>query len=131
MVLSKKRRNAPKQTKILVTLPDVTAGQLVVLYTRRWHVELLIKELKGATGLGQAQVTKQTQRVERSVALSVMAYLVLIHFRQRDIPHQGPWSALPSSEILLGSVRENRLNITKNEPTQRPPKTTTCRIQLR
>ena len=35
---------------------------------RRWHVELLIKELKGATGLGQAQVTKQTQRVERSVA---------------------------------------------------------------
>ena len=95
LVLSKKRRNdSPKQTKILVTnLPDVTAGQLVVLYTRRWHVELLIKELKGATGLGQAQVTKQTQRVERSVALSVMAYLVLIHLRHREIPHQGPWSA--------------------------------------
>ena len=53
----------------------------------------LARDVKGATGLGQAQVTKQTQRVERSVALSVMAYLVLIHLRQRDIPHQGPWSA--------------------------------------
>ena len=77
-------------------------GQAPLCLDRGWHVELLIKELKGATGLGQAQVTKQTQRVERSVALSVMAYLVLIHLRQRDIPTKERGVYLPSSEILLG-----------------------------
>jgi len=46
--------------------------------------------LKGPTGSGQVQVTKQVERAECSVALSVMAYLVLIHFRHRDIPPQGP-----------------------------------------
>jgi hypothetical protein len=92
--LSKKRRNdGPKATKILVTnLPDVTARQVVDVYRRRWTVELLMKELKGATGLGQHQVTKDPQRVERSVAMSVMAYLVIVKFPAQDIPKQGFWS---------------------------------------
>jgi transposase len=95
IVLSKQRRNAgPKQTNILVTnLPEVTARQVVDAYRRRWAVELRMKELKGATGLGQHQVTKDPQRVERSVAISVMAYLLLVQFRARDIPEKGPWSA--------------------------------------
>jgi hypothetical protein len=94
IILSKKRRNdGPKQTKILVTnLPEVTARQVVDVYRRRWSVELLIKELKGATGLGQHQVTKEPKRVERSIAISLMAYLMLLKFRARDIPAQGPWS---------------------------------------
>jgi Transposase DDE domain len=94
LVLSKQRRNeGPKQTKILVTnLPDVTARQVVDVYRRRWSVEVLIKELKGATGLGQHQVTKEPQRVERSVAIAVMAYLMLLKFRLHDIPEKGPWS---------------------------------------
>ena len=93
-MLSKRRRNdGPKQTKILVTnLPEVTARQVIDVYRRRWSVELLVKELKGATGLGQHQVTKEPQRVERSVAISVMAYLMLLKFRARDIPERGPWS---------------------------------------
>jgi hypothetical protein len=95
IVLSKQRRNhGPKQTKILVTnLPEMRARQLGDVYRRRWSVELLIKELKGATGLGQHQVTKDPQRIERSVAISIMAYLLLLKFRARDIPQQGPWSA--------------------------------------
>jgi hypothetical protein len=78
MVLSKQRRNdGLNATKILVTnLPAVTARQVIDVYRRRWAVELLIKELKGATGLGQHQVTKDPQRVERSIAVAVMAYLV-------------------------------------------------------
>jgi Transposase DDE domain len=94
IVLSKKRRNdGPKATKILVTnLPDVTARQVVDVYRRRWTVELLMKELKGATGLGQHQVTKDPPRVERSVAVSIMAYLLLLKFRRHDIPEKGPWS---------------------------------------
>jgi hypothetical protein len=55
-------------------------------------VEVLIKKLKGAAGLGQHQVTKEPQRVERSVAISMMAYLLLLKFRLHDIPEKGPWS---------------------------------------
>ncbi len=97
LVLSRKRRNdSPKKTKILGTnLPSPTARQVLALYICRWDVELLIKELKGVTGLGQAQVTKQPDRVERSVALLVMAYLLLIRFRYRDMPTQGPGVPLP------------------------------------
>lgn len=75
IVLRKQRRNdGPSATIIIVTtLPHVTSRDGVALYTRRWTVELFIKEVKGVVGLGQAQVTKDPQRVERSVALSLMA----------------------------------------------------------
>jgi Transposase DDE domain len=94
IVLSKKRCNdGPRQTKILVTnLPEITARQVLDVYRRRWSVELLMKELKGATGLGQHQVTKAPQRVERSIAMTLMAYLLLLKFRAQDIPEKGPWS---------------------------------------
>lgn len=94
IILRKKRRHdGPKPTKILVTnLPDVRARQVVDIYRRRWSVERLIKELKGATRLGQHQVTKNPPRVKRSVAISVMAYLMMVKFRAQDIPEQGPWS---------------------------------------
>jgi hypothetical protein len=51
-----------------------------------------MKELKGAVGLGQHQVTKDPQRVERSIAISVMAYLMIVKFRAQDIPERGTWS---------------------------------------
>jgi hypothetical protein len=94
IILSKKRHNdGPNATKILVTnLPDVTARQVVDVYRRRWAVEVLIKELQGGTGLGQHQVTKEPPRVERSVAISMMAYLLLLKFRRHDIPEKGSWS---------------------------------------
>jgi len=96
VVLSKCRRNdGPKHTKILVTnLPElVTARQIVAIYLRRWWVELLVKELKGVVGMGQHQVTKQVDRVERSVAVAIMAYLLLLKLRAQDIPADRPWSA--------------------------------------
>jgi hypothetical protein len=42
--------------------------------------------------LGQHQVTKDPQRIERSVAISIMAYLMLLKCRAREIPKHGPWS---------------------------------------
>jgi hypothetical protein len=56
-------------------------------------MELLFKELKGVVGLGQHQVTKQPDRVERSVAVAIMAYLLLLKLRAKDIPADRPWSA--------------------------------------
>jgi Transposase DDE domain len=96
VVLSTCRRNdGPKQTKILVTnLPElVTERQIVAIYLRRWWVELLVKELKGVVGLGQHQVTKKVDRVERSVAVAIMAYLLLLRLQARHIPADRPWSA--------------------------------------
>lgn len=111
IALSKKRRNdGPKKTKILVTnLPNASGRQMVIRYTDRWNVELLIKELKGATGLGQAQVTKDPKRVERSLALSVMAYLMLIYFRWQDIPQKGSWSAFQLKRNFAFQVTKNQL----------------------
>ena len=82
---------------------------MVMRYADRWNIELLIKELKGATGLGQAQVTKDAKRVERSVALSLMAYLMLIKFRWQDIPQNGPWSAFELKRNFAFDITKKQL----------------------
>ena len=106
-VLSKCRRNeGPQQTKLLVTnLPEtVSARQIVAIYLRRWWVELLFKELKGVVGMGQHQVTKDVGRGERSVALSIMAYLLLLRLKAREIPADRPWSAFALPRALTWEV---------------------------
>ena len=115
-MLSKQRRNhGPKQTKILVTnLPDMRARQLVDVCRRRWSVELLMKALKGVTGLGQQQVTKEPQRIERSIAIAIMADLLLLKFRARDIPTQGPWSAKRASGAQSRMIQPEYLSLSSN-----------------
>jgi DDE family transposase len=102
VVLSRRRRNeSPKHTKLLVTnLPQATAHLTVALYLRRWPVELCIKELKGVVGLGQHQVTKDAARVERSVAVAVMAYLLLLRLRAKQIKPDRSWSAFTLKQEL-------------------------------
>jgi hypothetical protein len=96
VVLRKRRRNdGPTQTQILVThRPEsVTARESVGVYLHRWWVALLCRELKGVVGLGQHQVTKQVDRGKRSVAVAIMAYLLLLKRRAKDIPADRPWRA--------------------------------------
>jgi len=102
VVLSRRRRNeSPKHTKLLVTnLPQATAHLTVALYLRRWPVELCIKELKGVVGLGQHQVTKDAARVERSVAVALMAYLLLLRLRAKQIKPGRSWSAFTLKQEL-------------------------------
>jgi hypothetical protein len=107
VVLRKCRRNnGPKQTKILVTnLPEtVTVREIVGAYLRRWWVGLLFKGLKGVVGVGQHQVTKQLGRVERSVAVAIMAYLLLLKLRAQDIPTDRPGSASSLQRALAREV---------------------------
>jgi hypothetical protein len=109
VVLSKCRRNdGPRQTKILVTnLPEsVTAREIIRIYLRRWWIELLFKELKGVVGLGQHQVTRNPDRVERSVAIAIMAYLLLLKLRAQDIPPDRPWSAFRLQRAFAWEVVE-------------------------
>jgi hypothetical protein len=102
IVLSRRRRNdGPKQTNLLVTnLPQATAQLTVALYLRRWPVELCIKELKSVVGLGQHQVTKDAARVERSVAVALMAYLLLLRLRAKQIKPGTSWSAFTLKQGL-------------------------------
>jgi hypothetical protein len=78
-------------------------------------IELLVKELKGATGLGQHQVTKDPQRVERSVAMSVMAYLMIVKFRAQDIPEQGPWSLFTLKQNFTWQLVQGQLERTAEQ----------------
>jgi len=102
VVLSRRRRNdSPKHTKLLVTnLPQATAHLTVALYLRRWPVELCSKELKGVVGLGQSQVTKDAARVERSVAVAFIAYLLLLRLRAKQIKPGTSWSAFTLKQGL-------------------------------
>ena len=80
IILSKRRRNSgPRQVKLMVTnLDSASARQSLNTYSRRWSVEVTFKELKSGLHLGQMQVTKEAERVERALLLPVMAYLLLL-----------------------------------------------------
>src|SRR5687768_17225001 len=58
----------------MTNLPEGQTQQVVDVYRRRWSVERLVKELAGAAGLDQHQVSKGAQHVARSVAISAVAY---------------------------------------------------------
>jgi DDE family transposase len=132
VVLSRRRRNeSPKHTKLLVTnLPQATAHLTVALYLRRWPVELCIKELKSVVGLGQHQVTKDVARVERSVAVAVMAYLLLLRLRAKQIKPRTSWSAFTLKQELAWewgidhlhrTVRQEARKELRRQRTAEPP----------
>jgi hypothetical protein len=120
VVLSRRRRNdSPKHTKLLVTnLPQATAHLTVALYLRRWPVELCIKELKSVVGLGQHQVTKDAARVERSVAVAVMAYLLLLRLRAKQIKTGSSWSAFTLKQELAWEWGTRQLHRTIRQETR-------------
>jgi hypothetical protein len=121
VVVSRRRRNeSPKHTKLLVTnLPHATAHLTVALYLRRWPVELCIKELKSVVGLGQHQVTKDTARVERSVAVAVMAYLLLLRLRATQIKPGSSWSAFTLKQELAWEWGTRQLRRTVDQKVRK------------
>jgi hypothetical protein len=112
MVLSKKRRNdSPKKIKVIVTnLKTATTGEILSRYARRWGVEVTIKELKTGLHLGQMQVTKEADRVERSVVLPVMAYLLLVKLYHQEEEFKGGWSLFKLKERFTADVFKEQLH---------------------
>ncbi len=94
IVISKKRRNTPPhKAKIFVTnIPSASARIVAMNYRRRWYIEVLNHELKSACGLGDHQVTKKAERVQRSVALSMICYLTILRFEADKIKPKEHWS---------------------------------------
>jgi len=70
-----------------------------------WFLEVLFKELKSGLGLGEHQVTKHIDRIEKSIAISIIAYLVLVRARKGDIKPGQPWSIfqLKNSTVVSSS----------------------------
>lgn len=106
ILLSKRGRNiSPKNTKLIVTnLTEVTPRQLLGIYQRRWSIELLFKELKSEIGLGQHQITKEPQRVEKSLGMAFIAYLVLIRIQKHNIHSGKAWSITSLKQNMILDV---------------------------
>jgi hypothetical protein len=108
IVLSKPRRNTgPKSVKILVTnLPEARGGTRRSIYAWRWGIELTLKELKSGLHLGDMQVTKDPERVARSVTLSVLAYLLLVRLDGHDQGLSKEWSLFKLKERFAEEVAQ-------------------------
>jgi Transposase DDE domain len=121
IVLSKKRRNlGPNRVKIIVTnLLDVSAGAVITQYSIRWCVELVIKELKSGLHLGRMQVSKDAERVERSVVLPVCAYLLLVHLHGRDQALRQGWSLFQLKQRFTEGLMQDQVNRVEQKMQQK------------
>jgi hypothetical protein len=111
LVLSKKGRNVgPRNTKLLVTnLAELTPSQVVGIYQKRWAVELLHWELKSGLGLGEHQVSGDTNRSEKSMGIAVLAYLLVLRVWHHKIVPGQPWSIFPLQHALRLRVMTNQV----------------------
>jgi hypothetical protein len=111
LVLSKKGRNmGPHHTKLLVTnLAELTPSQVVCIYQKRWAIELLNWELKSGLGLGEHQVSGDTNRSEKSVGIAVLAYLFVLRVCYHEIIPGKPWSIFQLQHALRLRVMTNQV----------------------
>jgi DDE family transposase len=115
IVLSKKRRNqGPQGVNIIVTnLLEASAGAILSIYAWRWGIEVPIQELKSGLHLGQRQVTHDKERVTRSVALSVLAYLLLVRLYGQEEATAKGWSLFKLKECFIGEVAQETVRRTE------------------
>jgi hypothetical protein len=76
-------------------------------------VEVTIQELKSGLHLGQMQVTKEAERVTRAVALSVMAYLLLVRLYGCDAVLSQEWSLFKLKERFAEGVAQDAVTRTE------------------
>ena len=104
---------SPQHTKILVTnLAELTPSQVVCTYQKRWAIELLNWELKSGLGLGEHQVSGDTNRSEKSVGIAVLAYLLVMRVCHHEIVPGKPWSIFQLQHALRLRVMTNQVEHT-------------------
>jgi hypothetical protein len=112
LVLSKRRLNdPPHKIKLLVTnLLEASTSEVLSHFARRWMVEVTFKELKTGLHLGQMQVTKEEQRIQRSVALPVMAYLLLLRLYGLELKLEQGASLFALKQRFIEEAYEGQMN---------------------
>lgn len=120
VVFSKTRRNnSSASAKVLLTnLPNLTSRDILIIYQKRWHTEVMFKELKSGLGLGQMQVTKDPDRVERSIVLGLMAYICLLRLSIKANPKMDSWSIFQAKWNLLAMIFQEKHFIKKGGSNQ-------------
>jgi hypothetical protein len=76
-------------------------------------MEVTIKELKSGLHLGQMQVTNDKERVSRSVALSVLAYLLLVRLYGKEEAATKAWSLFKLKERFIEEVAQEAVRRTE------------------
>lgn len=110
VVFSKTRRNnSSASAKVLLTnLSNLTSRDILIIYQKRWHTEVMFKELKSGLGLGQMQVTKDPDRVERAIAIGLMAYICLLRLNIKANPQMNSWSIFQAKWNLLAMIFQEK-----------------------
>lgn len=102
MVLSKRPGDPWKKILAVVTNETgLAAREIMVIYEKRWQIEVLFKELRGSLGLCDYQVLSRNA-IERHLHLCGMAHLLLTH---HCLQAQGA-KAKQDKEVCLPPLRE-------------------------
>jgi hypothetical protein len=111
VVLSKKGRHlGPQPTKILVTnLAAWTPSQVVCSDQQRWAIALMNWELQAGLGLGEHQVSGETNRREKSVGIAVLAYWFVLRVCHHKIVPGKPWSIFQLQQALRLRAMTNQV----------------------
>jgi hypothetical protein len=111
VVLSKKGRNVgPQPTKILVpNLAELTPSPVVCIDQKRWAIELMHWALQSGLGLGEHQVSGDTNRSEKSVGIAVLASLFVLRVCHHEMVPGKPWSIFQLQHALRLRVMTNQI----------------------
>lgn len=108
MVLSKRPRDPWKKTLAVVTNEcKLQARQIMVIFEKRWNIEVLFKELRNSLGLCDYQVLSR-HAIERHLHLSCMAHLALTH---HSLKGQGAQAKQKDKEVSLPPLNERLENL--------------------
>jgi|SRR5438874_12117795 len=74
-----------------------------------YNIELMNWELKSGLGLGEHQVSGDTNRSEKSVGIAVLAYLFVLRACHHEIVPGKPWSIFQLQHALRLRVMTNQV----------------------
>ena len=127
MVLSKRPVDSWKKTLAVVTNETkLAARQIMVIYEKRWNIEVLFKELRSSLGLCDYQVLSR-HAIERHLHLCGMAHQLLTH---HSLTAQGAKAKQENTEVSLPPLRE-RLDELRCEIRSQQAKAMLARIKNR
>lgn len=108
MVLSKRPGDPWKKTLAVVTdETKLAAREIISIYERRWHIEVLFKELRSSLGLCDYQVLSR-HAIERHLHLCGLAHQMLTH---HSLQAEGAQAKQENQQVSLPPLRERLDNL--------------------